>query len=268
MKLIRADWQAAPHIHALTTTRIDGVSKAPFDGLNLGLHVGDDPTDVTENRTLLTQALGLKLPPQWLSQVHGVQVVEALPDAEVREADGCWSDLPGLACAVMTADCLPVLFTDRQGRRVAAAHAGWRGLAAGVLEATLVHFTDPGQVLAWLGPAIGPLAFEVGDEVREQFVRALPTAETAFVHSPTSPEKWLADLYQLARLRLQAAGVGEISGGDFCTFTESEYFYSYRRDGQTGRMASLIWIEEGYAARHGSLVLPHGLAFDHQHRDG
>ncbi|KEA64547.1 hypothetical protein ADIMK_1000 [Marinobacterium lacunae] len=243
MKLIRADWQAPAHIHALTTTRLDGVSRAPFDGLNLGLHVGDDAAAVEENRALLTRALGLKQPPQWLSQVHGVRVVKAQSDAQVREADGCWSDRPGVACTVMTADCLPVLFTDRAGTRVAAAHAGWRGLASGVLEATLLHFDEPEQVLVWLGPAIGPLAFEVGGEVREQFVRALPASETAFVHSPTAAGKWLADLYSLARLRLDAAGVTSVSGGDYCTFTESEYFYSYRRDGQTGRMASIIWIE-------------------------
>ncbi|MBV1786706.1 peptidoglycan editing factor PgeF [Marinobacterium sp. D7] len=243
MKLIRADWQAPDHIHALTTTRLDGVSRAPFNGLNLGLHVGDDPASVAENRAMLTHALGLKRTPQWLSQVHGVAVVEARDDAQVREADACWSDQPGQACVVMTADCLPVLFTDRQGTRVAAAHAGWRGLVSGVLEATLQPFDDPGQVLAWLGPAIGPLAFEVGGEVREQFVRVQESCEMAFVPSPTSHDKWLADLYQLARLRLQAAGVQAISGGDYCTFTEAEYFYSYRRDGQTGRMASLIWIE-------------------------
>jgi len=148
----------------------------------------------------------------------------------------------------MTADCLPVLMTDREGRRVAAAHAGWRGLVSGVLERTLACFPAPGRVLAWLGPAIGPLAFEVGDEVREQFLRQSPEAQVeiaaAFVPSPTHPERWLADLYQLARVRLQAAGVGRVSGGDYCTFTESDYFYSYRRDGQTGRMASLIWIDE------------------------
>ncbi|GGC03860.1 laccase domain protein [Marinobacterium zhoushanense] len=243
MKLIRADWQAPGHIHALTTTRLDGVSQAPFNGLNLGLHVGDDPAAVEENRAMLTHALGLKRPPQWLSQVHGVVVVEAQDDGQVREADACWSRGAGQACVVMTADCLPVLFTDREGTRVAAAHAGWRGLVSGVLEATLNQFDDPAQVMAWLGPAIGPLAFEVGGEVREQFMQAQEDSETAFVPSPTSTDKWLGDLYQLARLRLQAAGVGSISGGDYCTFTEAEYFYSYRRDGQTGRMASLIWIE-------------------------
>ncbi len=245
MKLIRADWQAPDHIHALTTTRLDGVSEAPFNGLNLGDHVGDLATAVRENRQMLLNALGLDTPPQWLSQVHGVRVVEARSDGQVREADGCWTASPGLACVVMTADCLPVLITDRQGKRVAAAHAGWRGLASGVLEATLAHFPDPDELLVWMGPAIGPLAFEVGNEVREQFVRALPDCETAFRVSPTDSNKWLADIYQLARVRLNAAGVTEVSGGDYCTFTESDYFYSYRREGQTGRMASLIWIDAG-----------------------
>ncbi|WP_432697515.1 peptidoglycan editing factor PgeF [Marinobacterium sp. YM272] len=243
MKLIRADWDAPEHIHALTTTRLDGLSQAPFDGLNLGDHVGDQPASVAKNRQMLLKALGLSSAPQWLSQVHGIRIVEAQPDGQVREADGCWSATPGQACVVMTADCLPVLITDRKGTRVAAAHAGWRGLASGVLEATLAHFPDPEDLLVWIGPAIGPLAFEVGGEVREAFVRALPACEAAFKVSPTDSTKWLADIYQLARLRLQAAGVKEVTGGDFCTFTESDYFYSYRRDGQTGRMASLIWID-------------------------
>lgn len=243
MKLIRADWQAPDHIHALTTTRLDGVSQAPFDGLNLGDHVGDQLEAVDENRQMLMKALGLTVPPQWLSQVHGVRIVEAQPDNKVREADGCWSSAAGQACVVMTADCLPVLITDRKGTRVAAAHAGWRGLASGVLEATLAHFPDPEDLLVWMGPAIGPLAFEVGSEVREQFVRALPASDEAFQVSPTDSSKWLADIYQLASLRLRAAGVKHVSGGDYCTFTESDYFYSYRRDGQTGRMASLIWID-------------------------
>lgn len=243
MKLIRAHWPAPAHIHALTTTRQDGVSQGPFVGLNLGLHVGDDAAAVQQNRQRLIRALGLQLPPQWLSQVHGVRVVEAQPDAQVREADGCWSDTPGLACAVLTADCLPVLICNRAGTRVAAAHAGWRGLAGGVLEATLAQFDDPADLLVWLGPAIGPLAFEVGGEVRAQFIAHQARAEQAFVPSPTGEGKWLADLYQLARLRLEAAGVVAISGGDFCTFTQADDFYSYRRDGQTGRMASLIWIE-------------------------
>lgn len=245
MKLIRADWQAPARIHALTTTRQDGVSEPPFDSFNLGLHVGDVAAAVEQNRQRLSSALGLRQPPQWLSQVHGVQVVEARPDGVVREADGCWSSMPGVACAVLTADCLPVLICNRAGTRVAAAHAGWRGLASGVLEAALAPFENPAELLVWLGPAIGPLAFEVGSEVREQFVARQASAEGAFLPSPTGEGKWLADLYRLARLRLEAAGVRAISGGDYCTFTQSDDFYSYRREGQTGRMASLIWIEPG-----------------------
>lgn len=243
MKLIRADWQAPRHIHALTTTRLDGVSRPPFDSFNLGLHVGDDAAAVAQNRDQLMRSLGLEHTPQWLSQVHGVRVVEARADGVVREADGCWSDRPGVACTVLTADCLPVLICNREGTRVAAAHAGWRGLLSGVLEAALAPFDDPAELLVWLGPAIGPLAFEVGAEVREQFIDRQSSAVAAFVPSPTAGDKWLADLYQLARLRLESAGVVSISGGDYCTFTERDYFYSYRREGQTGRMASLIWIE-------------------------
>lgn len=244
MKLIRASWPVKPSIHALTTTRLDGVSEAPFAGLNFAFHVGDDPAHVEQNRQILQKALGLKKPAQWLEQVHGCGVVKAAADDCPMAADACWSDEPGLACAIMTADCLPVLFCDRAGSRVAAAHAGWRGLAGGVLENTLAVFDDPAEVQVWLGPAIGPLAFEVGDDVFLAFCEEQPLASDAFVRSPTNPDKWLADIYQLARIRLNAAGVTDIYGGDFCTFTDSEYFYSYRRDGQTGRMVSLIWIEE------------------------
>ena len=244
MKLIRASWPVKPSVHALTTTRIDGVSKDPFAGLNFAYHVGDDPEHVEHNREILQKALGLKKPAQWLEQVHGCAVVKADPDDLPVAADACWTDEPGVACAIMTADCLPVLFSNRSGTRVAAAHAGWRGLAGGVLENTLAVFDDPKEVQVWLGPAIGPLAFEVGDDVFMAFCEHQPIASDAFVRSPTNPEKWLADIYQLARIRLNAAGVTDIYGGDFCTFTDSEYFYSYRRDGQTGRMVSLIWIEE------------------------
>ncbi|QEW05350.1 peptidoglycan editing factor PgeF [Nitrincola iocasae] len=243
MKLIRASWPVKPTIHALTTTRMDGVSQPPYDGLNFAYHVGDDPLLVEQNRQILQQAMGLKKPVQWLEQVHGTAVVKASDDDCPLAADACWSDEPGMACAVMTADCLPVLFTDRAGTRVAAAHAGWRGLANGVLENTLAVFANPADVMVWLGPAIGPLAFEVGDDVFLAFCEDNPLASAAFIQAPTNPGKWLADIYRLARIRLAAAGVTEVYGGDFCTFTDSEYFYSYRRDNQTGRMASLIWID-------------------------
>ena len=243
MKLIEADWPAPAHIRALTTTRQGGVSEAPFNSLNMGDHVDDAPHAVAANRQQLLATLGLDTPPQWLQQVHGTDVVEALPDGEVRIADACWSEQPGQGCIVMTADCLPVCFTDRTGSRVAAAHAGWRGLCNGVLENTLAQFADPAEVMVWLGPAIGLDAFEVGEEVREQFCRRQASAAAAFRPVPGKDGKWLADIYQLARLRLQAAGVNSIHGGGFCTFTDSARFFSYRREARTGRMATLIWID-------------------------
>ncbi len=241
MKLIRPDQPLAPGVQALTTTRDGGVSLAPWDALNLGDHVGDDPAAVAENRRRLQQALGVDQP-QWLTQVHGVQVVEAQSDGVVREADACWTRTPGVVCTVMTADCLPVLFVDTAGSCVAATHAGWRGLLNGVLESTLEVFDAPAEVQAWLGPAIGPTAFEVGPEVREAFIAHHAEAALAFIPSPSHPDRWLADLYRLARQRLERAGVGRVSGGDRCTFSEQALFYSYRRDGVTGRMASLIWL--------------------------
>ncbi|EXJ10414.1 MULTISPECIES: peptidoglycan editing factor PgeF [Nitrincola] len=241
MKLIRADWDVSPRIHAFTTTRYDGVSEGVYAGFNLGLHVGDDPAAVLENRKILQQVTGLTQPIRWLEQVHGINLVKA--SGPECQADAVWSNQPGEACAIMTADCLPVLFCDRAATRVAAAHAGWRGLAAGVLENTLSIFDDPKQVVAWLGPAIGPMAFEVGDEVYQCFCEQHPQAKRAFAISPTDHQKWLADIYELARIRLHAAGVKYVYGGHFCTFTDHENFYSYRRDGETGRMASLIWIE-------------------------
>lgn len=245
MQRIIADWAAPTNVHALTTTRLGGVSIMPYAGLNLGDHVDDDPAAVAANRSQLIRELGLKQPPQWLQQVHGIQVVEARADGIVPEADACCSDQPGQACIVMTADCLPVFFADQKGRKVAVAHAGWRGLADGVLEATLNCFDDPAQVTCWLGPAIGPQAFEVGGEVRTQFCDLLPASEQAFqpVAGKEAEDKWLADIYQLARLRLSAAGVTAISGGEHCTYTDSDLFYSYRRDGVTGRMASVIWLD-------------------------
>jgi YfiH family protein len=243
MKLIRPDWSLHDSITAFATTRMGGVSLPPWASLNLGDHVGDQPGAVAANRQQLQQLLG-NARPQWLSQVHGVRVVEAKADGRVREADASWSDTPGVICTVLTADCLPVLFADPEGRRVAAAHAGWRGLLNGVLEATLACFEQPERVQVWLGPAIGPLAFEVGPEVRAAFCEQMPAAETAFVPSPLHTGRWLADLYQLAWQRLTRAGVSAITGGEYCTFTQQDLFFSYRRDGVTGRMASLIWLNQ------------------------
>jgi len=233
------DWPAPSRVKACVTTRAGGVSLAPFDSLNLGDHVGDDPMAVAENRRRLTDRFAIA--PAWLQQVHGIAVVEADP-ARVATADASWTATPGIACAAMTADCLPVLFCDRDGNRVAAAHAGWRGLANGVLEATLDSFQVPSEdILAWLGPAIGPQAFEVGPEVREAFVAHLPQATQAFVPSHNAG-KYLADIYALARLRLAARGVTAVYGGGLCTVGDPRFF-SYRRNPRTGRFASLVWIE-------------------------
>lgn len=233
------DWPAPARVKACVTTRAGGVSLAPFDSLNLGNHVDDDPVAVAENRRRLTDHFAIR--PAWLQQVHGVVVVEADP-AQVATADASWTATPGVACTAMTADCLPVLFCNRAGTRVAAAHAGWRGLANGVLEATLDSLqVPPGEILAWLGPAIGPQAFEVGPEVREAFVAQLPHATQAFVASHNAG-KYMADIYALARLRLAARGVTAVYGGGLCTVTDPRFF-SYRRNSRTGRFASLIWIE-------------------------
>lgn len=243
IEVLRPDWPAPDRISALTTLRAGGVSEGPFASLNLAAHVEDDPVAVAANRTRLATELALPDKPEWLAQVHGV-CVHRLGDGRADEpvaADAVWSDRPGRVCAVLTADCLPVLFCDRDATRVAAAHAGWRGLAAGVLETTVAAMGgDPAAVLAWLGPAIGPQAFEVGEEVRARFIADHPAAAAAFVPSPAG--RWLADIYALARIRLAAVGVTAVYGGGECTFTDADRFYSYRREPRTGRMASLIYI--------------------------
>ena len=238
--LLLPDWPAASCVRSCITTRAGGVSEAPFDTFNLGDHVDDQSQAVAENRCRLGSELGCV--PAWLQQVHGVQVVEADP-LKVLEADASWTATSGVACLVLTADCLPVLFCDRGATRVAAAHAGWRGLAAGVLEETVRTLALPGdQLLAWLGPAIGPQAFEVGPEVREAFLDVHAQAAVAFVPSPNSG-RYMADIYQLARIRLAACGVTAVYGGGGCTFTDPR-FYSYRRTPRTGRFASLIWLTD------------------------
>lgn len=241
-ELIIPQWPAPANVKAVSTTRLGGYSVPPFDSLNLGNHVGDMPAVVSRNRQWLQQQAQMSTEPFWLNQVHSADAV-VLPAMEnLPAADAAFTRQQQQICTVMTADCLPVLFCDRQGTQVAAAHAGWRGLCDGVLENTLQHFTDAGQVMVWLGPAISQQAFEVGDEVRGAFVQQQPAAAKAFIPG-TLPGKWLADLYLLARLRLIAAGVAAIYGGEHCTFRQAEQFFSYRRDGQTGRMASCIWLE-------------------------
>ncbi|CAK0769448.1 polyphenol oxidase YfiH [Gammaproteobacteria bacterium] len=237
---LKPDWPTPPWVRALTTTRQGGVSRGPYAGLNLATHVGDDPVLVTHNRQWLHATLALPAEPQWLEQVHGTCAVDAGTPTDCP-ADASYAHRSGVVCAVLTADCLPVLFCDRDGTRVAAAHAGWRGLLAGVLEQTAAALAaDPGTLMAWLGPAIGPTAFEVGEEVRATFLDTDAGATVAFRPSPSG--RWLADIYQLARLRLTTIGLGAIHGGGLCTFSDPQRFYSYRRDGTCGRMASLIWL--------------------------
>ncbi|WP_054341862.1 peptidoglycan editing factor PgeF [Neptunomonas antarctica] len=251
MQLIRPVWAAPEQIQVVSTTRIGGVSQAPYYSLNMGDHVGDRPAAVAKNRARLLSSLALP-DAQWLTQVHGTACVEAQRDGVIREADACWTSETDLACVIMTADCLPAVFTD--GERVAAAHAGWRGLVDGVLEATLAQFAGA-DMHVWLGPAIGPSVFEVGEEVRQQFCDHLAQSDDFFLPS-VNQGKWLADLYGLARLRLSVAGIDRVSGGDYCTYSDkirsdtaglnknhldSARFFSYRREQQTGRMATLIW---------------------------
>ena len=239
--LLIPDWPAPARVRSLQTLRNGGCSPAPWDSFNLGDHVGDDPARVAANRADLRRELPAE--PLWLQQVHGITVFEAADGTALRQADAAFARQAGKVCAVMTADCLPVLFCDRAGTVVAAAHAGWRGLLAGVLEATLEKMAvPPGEILAWLGPAIGPACFEVGDEVRAAFVARQPMAAAAF--QAGAPGKWLADICLLARQRLHAAGVLSISGGQLCTVSEPQRFFSYRRAGVTGRMATLIWLAE------------------------
>jgi len=239
--MIYPQWPAPAHVKAVTTTREGGVSAPPYDSLNLADHVGDLPAAVARNRLTLAQQLGLPRQPVWLQQVHGDRVVDAACSESCPAADASFSRVRDVVCAVLTADCLPVLFCDRAGSRVAAAHAGWRGLAGGVLERTVAALdAAPDDLLAWLGPAIGPQVFEVGDEVREAFVGQHADAEQAF--SRQANGRWLADIYLLGRIRLLAMGVTAIYGGGLCTYSDRDRFYSYRRDPVTGRMASLIWF--------------------------
>lgn len=239
---LEPDWPAPARVKAVITTRQGGISRPPYDSLNLALHVGDKPTVVAKNRALLREACDLPAEPFWLQQVHGCDVVDVASDHPGCEADAVYSRVAGQVCAVMTADCLPLLMADRAGREVCAVHAGWRGLAGGVVESAMSRFmAEPQELLVWLGPAIGPRAFEVGDDVYRVFVAQ--HSEDAMAFRRNEHERWLADIYQLARLRLTRLGVGYVGGGDYCTWSQSSQFFSYRRDGVTGRMASLIWLE-------------------------
>jgi len=214
-----------------------------YDSFNLALHVEDDAQKVEANRQQLVEQLNLPGEPLWLNQVHGHRAVNAAQFSNrLPNADASFSDQPNHVCAVMTADCLPVLICNLKGSKVAAAHAGWRGLADGVIENTVASLNEsPHRLLVWLGPAIGPQAFEVGEEVRDVFVKELPATVGAFKQNRSG--HFLADIYKLARLRLKAMGIEAVYGGEYCTFTDAHHFYSYRRDGKTGRQASLIWFE-------------------------
>jgi len=243
LEFIRPDWKAPANVSAAVSTRAGGVSKEGFSGLNLGDHVGDSVDAVLRNRSLLTEALDLKNTPAWLSQQHGIDVVCADEVSGQVEADASWSDRPDTVCAILTADCLPVLFCDRNGNRVAAAHAGWRGLQAGILENTLDSFVRVGihanDVLVWLGPAIGAENYEIDSPVREAVLDGDVGLAAAF--TPTRPGHWNFDIYNAARHILASQGVMEISGGGFCTYSDPRLF-SYRRQPLCGRQASLVWI--------------------------
>lgn len=241
IELIKPTWAAPSHVFACTTTRHDGVSTGPYASLNLALHVGDDKEHVLQNRESLKKYLSLPNEPVWLNQTHSTNVLAAENYVAGEPADATYTRQAGIVCAVLTADCLPVLICNTHGTEVAAIHAGWRGLASGVIENTIAQLkSDPSDLMAWLGPAIGPTVFEVGEEVRQAFMEQDPQAQIAFIPSPS--KRWLANIYQLATLRLTALGLSHISGGIYCTNTQPEFFYSYRREPKSGRMASIIWF--------------------------
>ncbi|MES2822403.1 MAG: peptidoglycan editing factor PgeF [Pseudomonadota bacterium] len=245
---IMPHWPAPGNVLTCITTRKSGHSAPPYEQNNLGLHVGDDPSKVQQNRTEVYNALDLIKAPQWLEQIHGVKVIKAKDDGLVRTADGSFTDEPGQACVVMTADCLPILLCDKKGTQVAAIHCGWRSLAKGIAFRALQKFSCPPEnILAYFGPAISQTYFEVGIDVLEAFFKASRnlkhTENIAAAFTPAArPLHFYADIYALARAELNALGVSQIYGGDACTYGDSERFYSYRRDGVTGRMASLIWL--------------------------
>ncbi|XWY19370.1 peptidoglycan editing factor PgeF [Bisgaard Taxon 45] len=244
MDVIKPNWSAPQHVRAFSTLTSGGYSLPPYASLNLGDHVGDDPNTVKRNRTLLVEALKLPQFPLFLNQIHSTRVLSLPTTGQNRDADAVYTHQANQVCLVMTADCLPVLLTHSEGNEVAAVHAGWRGLCHGILERTVEKFQAPtDQLMAWLGPAISQPYFQVGKEVREQFIAQDPDAACAFLPDPVVAEKYLADLYLLATQRLNKLGITQVSGGDYCTFAQKEQFFSYRREQQTGRMATLIWFE-------------------------
>ncbi|QIM66703.1 multi-copper polyphenol oxidoreductase [Mannheimia granulomatis] len=245
MDKIIPNWNVPRHVQAFTTVRNGGVSKAPFDSFNLGSHVNDNLNDVLQNRKLLVEKFKLPHMPLFLTQTHSTRVIRLPYSGNDFEADAVYTNQPNQVCLIMTADCLPVLFVSKDGKEIAAAHAGWRGLCDGVLEATVAEFDcKPANISVWLGPAIGPNAFQVGIDVIEQFCAFDPNAKEAFIKDASTSGKFLGNLYQIAKQRLNKIGIINIWGGEHCTYTEKEQFFSYRRDKQTGRMASFIWRQE------------------------
>ncbi|MBD1559433.1 peptidoglycan editing factor PgeF [Vibrio sp. S9_S30] len=241
MEWIYPNWNAPKNVKALSSTRLGGVSRGSYSGLNLGMHVGDSADLVAENRARLAAVSGMPSAPIWLNQTHSTDVASLVsPSKELIDADGTFTSKPNIVCSAMTADCLPVLLTDTKGTQVAAVHAGWRGLAGGILEQALQNFT--GDVMAWLGPAIGQTAFEVGEDVVEAFTSVNERAIDAFEQGSNSG-KWFANMSVLATQRLNTEGVSLVYASEQCTFSDPHLFYSYRRDGVTGRQASFIWLE-------------------------
>lgn len=243
--LVRPDWPAPGNIRAFSTTRRGGVSRGPWASLNLGPNCGDEPANVLENRRRIARLLPAE--PLWMEQVHGARVLESGEDGTGHEqADARVESAPGRVVTIMSADCLPVLLCDEDGARIGAAHAGWRGIAAGVIEATVERMeASPGRLMAWLGPAISGAVYEVGDDVRDAFAAAEGHARRSVDGSFTRHGgRWLLDVAGAARRILEALGVQRVYGGGFCTYREPDRFFSHRRDGATGRMASVIWLED------------------------
>lgn len=240
---LQADWPAPDFIKAGTILRKGGMSLPPYESLNLATHVGDELTAVKKNRAMLN--VDIATAPQWLEQTHSTQAILLPSEEAIPKADAAYTTEKNIVCAVMTADCLPLLITDRQGSCIAAVHAGWRGLCDGIIEATIKKLpVAPESLLVWLGPAIGADVYEVGKEVYDAFTLSEDVDEAKQAFTSVSEQHWLFDIYRLATLRLNKTGVKHIYGGDRCTLSEEEQFFSYRRDGVTGRMASLIWIEK------------------------
>ncbi|CAH0527027.1 peptidoglycan editing factor PgeF [Vibrio hippocampi] len=243
MPFFKPDWKTAAQVTAISSTRNGGVSKPPFDSMNLGNHVGDDPDKVMQNRRRLQRVANMPSAPIWLNQTHSTHV-EVLTQSTVQviDADATYTEVPNLVLSVMTADCLPILIAAKDGSAVAAVHAGWRGLADGIVENTLSLFKS--EVQAWIGPAIGADAFEVGDDVKQAFCYSAPELASAFKTHPAHHDKWLADLPRIAAYKLNKLGVEAVEFSGHCTYSEPEQFFSYRRDGVTGRIASFIWLTD------------------------